>query len=136
MFTDYDPSCDGTILNEFSAGAFRFGHSLLRPFFRRVDSSYKQLSPPVQLRDHFFKPEILYKPLMVDELILGLVDTPMETLDNFITEEVTNHLFEKKKAPFSGMDLISLNIQRGKFYHLFKIIVLKLLHIFFIFRYK
>lgn len=51
---------------------------------------------------------------MIDELILGLLDTPMETLDNFITEEVTNHLFEKKKVPYSGMDLISLNIQRGR----------------------
>lgn len=43
----------------------------------------------------------------------GLVATPMETLDQFITGEVTNHLFEDRKIPFSGVDLIALNIQRG-----------------------
>lgn len=86
---------------------------MLRPFLRRVDALYRPLEPPVQLRDHFFNPTVLYRPSIIDELILGLVDTPMETLDNFITEEVTNHLFEKKSVPFSGMDLISLNMQRG-----------------------
>lgn len=38
----------------------------------------------------------------------------VETLDNMVTDEVTNHLFEEPKVPFSGMDLISLNIQRGR----------------------
>lgn len=38
----------------------------------------------------------------------------METLDQFITGEVTNHLFEDRKIPFSGIDLIALNIQRGE----------------------
>ncbi|XP_075217867.1 peroxidase-like protein 3 [Lycorma delicatula] len=110
----YDPKCDATVLNEFSAAAFRFGHSLLRPIFRRVDALYRPLEPPVQLKDHFFNPDILYTPGIIDEIILGLVDTPMETLDQFITEEVTNHLFERKSVPFSGMDLISLNIQRAR----------------------
>jgi peroxidase len=35
-------------------------------------------------------------------------------LDNAITEEVTNHLLEDLKKPFSGMDLISLNLQRAR----------------------
>ena len=43
----------------------------------------------------------------------GLVNTPMENLDNFITSEVTKHLFEERGHPFSGLDLVSLNIQRG-----------------------
>lgn len=101
-------------MNEFASAAFRFGHSLLQPVFRRVDPNYRQLEPPVRLRDHFFKPAILYRPNMIEEILLGLVDTPMQTLDNFITEEVTNHLFEKKEVLFSGMDLISLNMQRGQ----------------------
>ena len=44
----------------------------------------------------------------------GLLATSMETLDQFITKEVTNHLFESKRSKFSGLDLASLNIQRGK----------------------
>lgn len=47
-------------------------------------------------------------------MIRGLVTTSIETLDNSITQEVTNHLFEEPKKPFSGMDLISLNLQRAR----------------------
>lgn len=35
-------------------------------------------------------------------------------MDSAITDEVKNHLFEDAKKPFSGMDLISLNLQRGR----------------------
>lgn len=52
---------------------------------------------------------------MIDEISRGLVSTPMESLDQFITGEVTNHLFEDRKIPFSGIDLVALNIQRGNF---------------------
>lgn len=45
-------------------------------------------------------------------MIRGLVTSSVETLDSAVTEEVTNHLLEDTKVPFSGMDLISLNIQR------------------------
>ncbi|RZF47556.1 hypothetical protein LSTR_LSTR009092 [Laodelphax striatellus] len=113
-YDGYDDKCEATILNEFAAACFRFGHSLLRPHFRRVDHLHRPLEPPVRLRDHFFNPDIIFQTNIVDEIILGLLDTPMETLDNFITEEVTNHLFEKKAVPFSGMDLVSLNIQRAR----------------------
>lgn len=70
--------------------------------------------PSIRLRDHFFNPELLHHENMVDELLMGLVSTPMETLDQFITEEVTNHLFEDKNIPFSGMDLPAINVQRAR----------------------
>ena len=44
----------------------------------------------------------------------GLVATPMENQDQFISGEVTNHLFEERAVPFSGLDLAALNIQRGR----------------------
>ena len=71
--------------------------------------------PPILLRDGFFKMDMfLHQVGMVDEISRGLVATPMETLDQFITGEVTNHLFEDRKIPFSGIDLVALNIQRGR----------------------
>lgn len=51
---------------------------------------------------------------MVDEIIRGLISSPVESLDQFITGEITNHLFEDRRVPHSGIDLAALNIQRGK----------------------
>ncbi|XP_023246916.1 peroxidasin homolog [Copidosoma floridanum] len=113
-YKEYLPTCNPSILNEFATAAFRIGHSLLRPHIPRMDRSYRNIDPPILLRDGFFNPDMLYQPEMIDEIIRGLVATPMETLDQFITGEVTNHLFEQKGIPHSGFDLIALNIQRSR----------------------
>lgn len=113
-YKDYNPSCSPIIFNEFAAAAFRIGHSLLRPHIPRLSIQHQPVDPPLLLRDGFFKMDIILQPGIVDEIIRGLVATPMETLDQFITGEVTNHLFEDRKIPFSGIDLIALNIQRGR----------------------
>lgn len=113
-FYGYDAKCDPTVFNEFATAAFRFGHSLLKPAFKRFAADLRTREPSVQLRHTFFDPDLLFQVGMIDELLYGLANTPMETLDNFITEEVTNHLFEERKAPLSGMDLAALNIQRAR----------------------
>ena len=59
--------------------------------------------------------DIIFEVGMIDELLRGLLGTSMETMDQFITHEVTNHLFEEKIKPFSGLDLAALNIQRGDY---------------------
>ncbi|KOB66480.1 Doubleoxidase, partial [Operophtera brumata] len=94
---------------------FRIGHSLLRPHLPRLSHTFQPVEPPILLRDGFFKTDMFMShPPLVDELMRGLSSTPMETLDQFITGEVTNHLFEDRRIPFSGIDLIALNIQRGR----------------------
>ncbi|XP_063868298.1 peroxidasin-like [Scylla paramamosain] len=110
---DYDAYCNPTVLNEFGI-AFRFGHSLLKPSLERMDGIFAKCNPPVKLSEHFFNPDLLYQPGMFDEIIHGLTTVSMETLDQFLTDEVTNHLFEDKRQPFSGLDLAALNIQRGR----------------------
>ncbi|XP_031782036.1 uncharacterized protein LOC100119054 [Nasonia vitripennis] len=113
-YKEYSPSCNPSVLNEFATAAYRIGHSLLRPHLPRMDRNYQNVDPPILLRDGFFNPDMLYQPEMIDEMVRGLVSTPMETLDQFITGEVTNHLFEQKGIPHSGVDLIALNIQRSR----------------------
>ncbi|XP_015597950.1 uncharacterized protein LOC107269047 [Cephus cinctus] len=113
-YKEYSPTCNPSVLNEFAAAAFRIGHSLLRPHLPRMDRNYQNVDPPILLRDGFFNPDMLYQPGMMDEMTRGLVATPMETLDQFITGEVTNHLFENRRIPHSGVDLIALNVQRAR----------------------
>ncbi|XP_063588513.1 uncharacterized protein LOC134765694 [Penaeus indicus] len=113
-YTEYDANCNPGILNEFATAAFRFGHSLIRRTMQRMDSTFRETHVGVKLRDTFFNPDMLLEFQMIDELVRGLISTPMETLDNFLTEEITNHLFEDAAIPFSGLDLAALNIQRGR----------------------
>lgn len=65
------------------------------------------------LRNLLRQPFIVYEPGKIDELIGGLINTPSQKYDPFITREVSNHLFEQPNDGF-GMDLPALNLQRGR----------------------
>ena len=65
------------------------------------------------LSDGFFNPELIYVPGHLDRFLVGLATQPRQKYDNIFTEEVTNHLFQGKNKSF-GMDLVALNIQRGR----------------------
>ncbi|KAG5314392.1 PXDN protein, partial [Acromyrmex insinuator] len=67
----------------------------------------------VSIHDEFTNPANLDTAGSVDRLLLGLINQPCQRRDEFITEEMTNHLFQTPGFPF-GMDLASLNIQRGR----------------------
>ena len=67
----------------------------------------------IPLSDTFFNPEKVYIPGELDKFLVGLATQPSQKYDNIITDEVTNHLFQAKDKSF-GMDLVALNLQRGR----------------------
>nr|XP_027209255.1 chorion peroxidase-like isoform X2 [Penaeus vannamei] len=108
----YDPTEDPSMTAGFVSAAYRFGHSLLPSTVERWSPSHtiigsKRLSKLIR------QPWDLYKAGVLDQYYLGLMNQPAQAMDPHITQEVTNHLFEDPGEHF-GMDLVSLNIQRGR----------------------
>ncbi|XP_043472374.1 chorion peroxidase-like [Leptopilina heterotoma] len=111
-FDEYDSTTNPNVINEFATAAFRFGHSLVQPIFARFDKNNKPLFSNVSIHEEFVNHH-LHSEGSLERIILGLVNQPSQRRDEFISEELTNHLFQRESFPF-GMDLAAINIQRGR----------------------
>ncbi len=54
FFEGYDDSVNASVSNEFSAGAFRFGHTLVRSRFSRFNATMHNMFAPVELSNMIF----------------------------------------------------------------------------------
>ncbi|XP_026811700.1 chorion peroxidase isoform X4 [Rhopalosiphum maidis] len=114
----YNSSMDPTISNNFATAAFRFAHTLIPSMmkFLKDNNSNPEF---VEMRKMLFNPYRLYTCGGVDSVIRGAMNTSAGKSDAFFTPEVTRHLFEKNDGSRRtrgqcGLDLVALNIQRGR----------------------
>ncbi|XP_050401147.1 peroxidase-like protein 3 [Patella vulgata] len=98
----YNISINPSIASVFATAAFRFGHSLI-PDFLVIDGE------KVRSRKLFNNPKFVFEKLKA--LVKSVLSNPNETVDRFLTEEITDHLFEVDDLSF---DLAAFNIQRGR----------------------
>ncbi|XP_023335820.1 chorion peroxidase [Eurytemora carolleeae] len=112
-YRGYNASVNPTVANAFGAAAFRFGHSLVKNTISRCNKEFRTVPFHVDLHKEMNNPSNLHNFGSVDRILLSLCDDKMARRDEFITEELTNRLFQTPKSGF-GMDLMSLNIQRGR----------------------
>jgi hypothetical protein len=108
----YDPAVNPSVANEFSTAFYRFGHSMLSPELLLVGKNAKVVGT-LRLREAFFNANFLIdSPAHVDHLLAGLAQQRAQEVDNKIVDDVRNFLFGPPGA--GGLDLASLNIQRGR----------------------
>ena len=109
----YDPTLHPGILNEFSAGLYRLGHSMIPTHVAKIGPDGEMSDEPLLLlRDCFFNPQCLATQDSIDAIFRGLTSKQMQEIDLRVVDDLRNFLFG---APGSGgLDLISLNIQRGR----------------------
>ena len=113
-YAGYRPDVDGSIINEFSVAAFRFGHSALNPFLLRLDATGAVIPEGnLALQGAFFNANlILTDGDDIDPILRGLATQLHQRIDPKIIGDVRNFLFGPPGS--GGLDLASLNIQRGR----------------------
>lgn len=112
-YLGYQPDRDSSIPNSFSTAAYRFGHTLIQPNFVRAGPDYlpNELGP-LNLRDSFMNPQGYFDSQGTDPILRGWITQPARAFDEFVNSILTNQLFEIEEG--QGLDLATLNIQRGR----------------------
>ncbi|KAH8271410.1 hypothetical protein KR018_009138, partial [Drosophila ironensis] len=108
----YSSKVNPTVANAFAAAAFRFGHSLVQNSYMRCDRHHNVINNNVSLHEEFQRGDI-GSAGSLHRLLRGLASQKALKRDEFITPELTNHLFQTPGFPF-GLDLAAINIQRGR----------------------
>lgn len=112
-YTAYNSEINPGISNEFSAAAFRLGHTLLTNTIQRMDMEGNTVpAGNLSLLDAFFKPEEVALGGGLDPLFKGMATQIQQQMDGKIIDDVRNFLFGPAGA--GGLDLASINIARGR----------------------
>ncbi|XP_043274789.1 uncharacterized protein [Venturia canescens] len=104
------------IANSFASAAFRFAHTLL-PGLMKVSDAQNGTFTYVELHRMLFNPYSLYKKGGMDSSLTTVTSNTIQKTTTHVTSQLTRHLFEDPLANATvpcGLDLVSLNIQRGR----------------------
>ncbi|XP_015113381.1 chorion peroxidase [Diachasma alloeum] len=116
-----DERPDPAIANNFATSAFRFAHSLLPGLMKTTDAQ-NGTEDYIELHRMLFNPYSLYSRRGVESSVMSATSNNIQRTSPHVTSELTRHLFEdpidrneenKPRLP-CGLDLVSLNIQRGR----------------------
>lgn len=110
-YSGYKPNVNVGISNEFATAAFRVGHTMVGNDTDFLDDQGNPVRDSVLLKDAFFNISILQET-GIDPVLKYLASDRAEEIDTQIVDSLQNFLFG---APGQGgLDLASLNIQRGR----------------------
>lgn len=110
-YRGYDPNVNAGIATEFSAAAFRLGHTMVGDDIEFFDNDANEIRDELELAEAFFNPEPL-KEVGPDSVLKYLATDNAQEIDTQLVEGLRNFLFGPPGA--GGLDLASMNIQRGR----------------------
>ena len=110
-YSGYRPEVNPGLATEFSTAAFRIGHTLINDDIQFLDNDGVQIADELPLAFGFFNPAPL-KEWGPDPLLKYLATDNTQEVDTQLVEGLRNFLFGPPGA--GGLDLASLNIQRGR----------------------
>ncbi|XP_063809377.1 myeloperoxidase-like [Pseudophryne corroboree] len=114
-YRSYNESEDPRVSNVFTI-AFRMGHTLIQPLIYRLADGYIPYSPEptVPLHMTFFTNWRVVKQGGIDPLLRGMMANraKLNRQNQMVVDELRERLFKLVKR--IGLDLASLNIQRGR----------------------
>lgn len=112
-YKGYKPDVDPTISNEFATVGYRLGHSMIEnKIWRNEVNGDMRPEGDLEIKDAFFAPEKLKEAGGLEPILFGTADFRQEELDHKVVKGLRNFLFGAPGA--GGLDLASLNIQRGR----------------------
>lgn len=110
-YNGYKPDVDPSIDNFFSTCAFRFGHSMVSDTLEVLQSrGDPHKSNGTLLHETFFSPSFT-SSIGIEPILLGTTHQRAERVDTLVVNSLQNELFRELTG---GIDLVSLNIQRGR----------------------
>ena len=112
-YSSYNDQINPSIMNVFSAAAFRIGHTLINSDLIRMNNSGEEITEgSMKLQDAFFNPTSVIHTGGIEPFFKGMGTQVMQKLDCKVIDDLRNFLFG---APGSGgLDLASINIFRGR----------------------
>ena len=110
-YPGYRPEVNPGLATEFSTAAFRVGHTLINDDIQFLNNNAEAIRDGLALAFAFFNPAPL-KEVGPDPLLKYLATDNTQEVDTQLVEGLRNFLFGPPGA--GGLDLASLNIQRGR----------------------
>lgn len=107
----YSPNVDPRVNTEFSTAAFRYGHSQIQDEFVLTDEK-TGVETRMTMEESFFQTDLLEKPGFMLQMARALTKQKTRAVDNTFSPSIHERLFAGR-APV-GLDLIALNINRGR----------------------
>lgn len=112
-YTGYDPVRNPGIMNVFSGAAYRYGHTVINSQIVRMNNDGEVIPEGnISLKDAFFNPVVIVETGGIEPFFIGMGTQVEQDFDCKVISDLRNFLFGPPGS--GGLDLASINIQRGR----------------------